>query len=436
MEQDNQSFENFIRKLKNSIVLKMVLIGFLALVLLIPTIFISQLIDERSIRRMEVISEVSGKWGGRQVISGPVLTVPVTIESFDKESEKMDYHRVNVHFIPEDLNISGQIDHELRKRSIYEVMLYETAIDVSGSFGKLNFENLGYKPHNIHWDEAIVSAGISDLTGIRERTFLQWGNEKMDFQAGLPNKDNFYQGIHARVETTPDQDFQFSYSLELRGSERLAFTPTGKTTHVTAESAWTEPSFDGHFLPAQRTIDSNGFSAEWNVIDLNRNIPDKWVGNSEELLASDFGVTMLVPVNEYQKNSRSSKYAILIISLTFLTFFLAEVIKKTILHPIQYGFAGLSLVVFYVLLLSISEHLGFDIAYLVSSVMTALLIVAYTSAIIRNRIFTIMLSTFFAIIYSFIYVILQLQDFALLVGALGLFAALAATMYLTRSIRW
>ena len=420
---------------KNSIMLKVFVVAVVALLLLIPTSMISDLIAEREYRRYEVIAEVSSKWGSEQILGGPILTVPFLVHRKNKDDEVVRKDRYYAHFTPEDLMISGNVGHELRKRGIYEVILYSSDLKIEGIFKKPDFNKLDVNPDEILWQDGFVSVGIPDLTGLKKKLQLNWLDKKIDFNPGIPTKEVYHTGIHVITPVGEEESVPFSFDLVLQGSNRLAFAPVGQNTEVSLESLWPDPSFDGDFLP-NHNVTQSGFTATWNVIDLNRNLPDQWVGNSEDIYSSNFGVTMYIPANEYQKNTRTSKYALLIISLTFMTFFLSEVIKKNNLHPFHYILAGLALVVFYILLLSFTEHLGFGLAYLISATGTAILIVAYISAIIKSRVFTTILGLFFILVYSFIYVILQLQDFSLLVGALGLFAALAVTMYLTRNIDW
>ncbi|MDH5399444.1 MAG: cell envelope integrity protein CreD [Cyclobacteriaceae bacterium] len=435
MEEQLKKTDLLKRKIKNSVTLKAAIITIVALMLLIPTSFVEDIIRERESYKNEAIYEVSSKWGGSQTIAGPILSVPYQVveKTLNDQLETYTYY---AHFTPKELRTDGDISTETRHRGIYDIVLYNAGLSISGTFDRPDFTAFNIRPDSILWDEAILSIGIPDLTGISQEVNLKWNNQTAGFKSGIPTEDVFYSGIFAPAPLNDQDKYSFHFNLDLRGSNRLAFVPVGQYTEVNVRSPWKDPSFDGDFLPHERTVTDEGFNSQWKVFDLNRNIPNQWTGSREGLFEHTFGVRLLIPVDEYQKNLRSTKYALLIIALTFLTFFLSEIIIKKQIHPFQYIFAGLALVVFYIMMVSMSEHFGFDIAYIVSAILTGVLIVVYISAAFRNNKFTLALSAFFTIVYSFIYVILQLQDFSLLVGSLGLFIALATTMYLTRNIDW
>ncbi|HHH54328.1 MAG TPA: cell envelope integrity protein CreD, partial [Bacteroidetes bacterium] len=231
-------------------------------------------------------------------------------------------------------------------------------------------------------------------------------------------------------------NIDFSFDIKLQGSESIYFIPVGKTTTVALKSSWDSPSFQGRFVPDEREVSKDGFTANWKILDMNRNYPQQWEGNKYNVSSSKFGVDLIKPVGEYQKNMRTVKYSLLIIVLIFLIYFFFEVLGKFRIHPIQYSFIGLALTLFFVLLLSISEQIGFDLAYLVSAAATTIMILIYSAALLKNRKQLLILTGFLITIYGFIYVVLQLEDFALLAGSIGLFVALFITMYYSRKIDW
>jgi len=421
--------------LKNSVTIKLILISVLALLLLIPSSWIQSLIRERESTRDSAVWEVSSKWGGDQVLAGPVLTVPYIIEK-EVEDEIKHYTR-NAHFLPKKLLVDGEVNTEILNRGIYDIILYNGDLEFSGHFEKPDFGALNIPEEDVRWGEAFLSVGIPDMSGINSEIELEWNNEKDLFQSGVPTDDVFGSGIFTKVPVTDSlSEYRFRFDLDLNGSNRLSFVPIGRFTEVTLKSPWPDPSFDGNFLPDDRKTSDEGFTARWSLFDLNRNIPNQWTGEREGIYDSVFGVRLFQPVDEYQKNYRSSKYALLVISLTFLIFFLSEVINKKHMHPFQYTLAGLGLVLFYVLLLSMSEHLGFNLSYLISATLTGGLLTFYTSAVFKSGRFTAAMGGFFTLVYAFTFVVLQLEDYSLLAGALGLFIALAVTMYLTRKIDW
>jgi inner membrane protein len=224
--------------------------------------------------------------------------------------------------------------------------------------------------------------------------------------------------------------------LQLKGSENLEFIPIGKLTEVSMKSTWNNPSFFGEFLPYSREIKESGFNAEWRINHFNREYPQEWSSNKYNLYNSSFGVKLLIPVDEYQKTMRTSKYGIMIIILTFVSFFMIEIFSKKVLHPIQYLLVGLSLVIFYSILLSISEYILFQYSYIVASVLVVSIIEIYTSSIYSSKIFGMIISVCLILFYGFMYIILQLQDYSLLIGNIALFLVLAAIMYSTRKVNW
>jgi inner membrane protein len=205
---------------------------------------------------------------------------------------------------------------------------------------------------------------------------------------------------------------------------------------VNVSSPWGNPSFVGSTLPTRRSVETGAFSAEWKVLHLNRNFPQQWTGNQHGIAASAFGVKLLLPIDEYQKTMRAAKYAIMFIVFTFLAFFLTEILNRKVIHPIQYALIGFSLLLFYVLLLSISEQVAFNYAYAISSLSIILLIAGYTRSVLTSNIATAMIAGIMIVLYGFMYVLLQLEDYALLLGSIGLFVILALVMYLTRRIDW
>jgi inner membrane protein len=224
--------------------------------------------------------------------------------------------------------------------------------------------------------------------------------------------------------------------LNLKGSQNLYFNPVGKVTDITLKSSWNNPSFNGAYLPDDRQISKSGFSAHWNILNLNRNFPQVWINDSYNLNDSELGVDLILPIDIYQKTYRAIKYAFLTLCLTFLAFFFIETLKKKFIHPVQYLLIGISLVLFYSLLLSTSEYINYYLSYAISAILTILLISGYVRAILKSNKLTLLMSLMLVILYSFIFIIIQLQDSALLVGSLGIFIILAVVMFLSRKIDW
>ncbi|MEL6943548.1 MAG: cell envelope integrity protein CreD, partial [Bacteroidota bacterium] len=355
-------------------------------------------------------------------------------------------------FLPSELNINGELDNQKRYRSIYEVVVYTSELSISGNFPRPNFADFKIDTSDVLWDETYLSVGISDMRGIQNTVKLNWGSENYEFSPGMKyryqNNDNDRYnnydrpqnnngGISSRLDLTEAKaDYSFSFDLTLNGSRNIYFTPVGATTNVALNSDWQTPSFKGAFLPDNRTINEDGFQATWEVLSLNRTYPQSWLGNNYGFSGSRFGVDLLIPVDYYQKSTRSAKYSILFVALTFLIFFFVEVLNGKRIHPIQYILVGLALVLFYTLLLALSEHIGFGWAYLVSSFAIIGLVSLYVSSIFKNSKLTLVTTGILVILYGFIYTLLQLEDYALLLGSIGLFVILGFVMLFTRKIDW
>ncbi|MBF9251948.1 cell envelope integrity protein CreD [Pontibacter sp. 172403-2] len=431
-----------MQKLKNNIYFKIGTIIIIGLLLLIPASMIESLIYERESTQKEAIHEVSSKWGQEQTVSGPFITIPYFryVKEFSKKdsTEKVVQVKEYIHILPTELNISGDIYPEPRYRGIYEIVVYNSKINFSGKFTNVNLSEFDIPLNNIQFDKAHLTLGINDLRGIEEQISLKWNNDQFSFNPGVITNDIVNSGINSSIIINPldSLDYSFSLSINLKGSQLLYFTPVGKVTDVTISSAWKNPSFNGAFLPDSRAISDTGFVANWNVLHLNRNYPQAWTGSKYSISESAFGIALLLPVDNYQKTYRSIRYAILFIGFTFLVFFFIEVLNKVFIHPIQYILVGIALIVFYTLLLAISEHLKFNIAFIISALATLLLIAGYIKAILKSSKLTYLISGILLVLYSFIFVIIQLQDFALLIGSIGIFIILGLVMYYSRKIDW
>jgi inner membrane protein len=423
---------------RNAVLIKVAAISFLTLMLLIPMSMIQSLVMERQARQMEATTEISSKWGFQQKISGPILTVPFQTYDLDKDSKRVNIVRHMAYFLPEQLKISGDLKPEVRKRGIFEVAVYTSGLKVEGFFRSPQVD-LSDKSYEISWNDAFITLGISDLRGIKEDIKFKWNGTEMNCEPGVKLDKMIESGVTINKPLQSDSkinDYNFSFDLSLNGSKGISFVPMGKETTVSISSTWTNPSFDGSFLPEKREITSDGFNAEWKVLELNRNFPQKWNDNEVEFNTSAFGVSLLLPIEAYQITERSMKYSILFIILTFTVFFFVEIMRKLRVHPIQYVLVGFSLCLFYLLLLSLSEQIGFGLAYLIASAGIVIMIASYSKSIFHNNRLTVILSSILILLYGFLYILIQMQDFALLMGSVALFIILASVMYLSRKIDW
>lgn len=429
-----------MNKIKSNIYVKLGAIVALILLLLIPTSMVNNLIEERESTKHEAFNEISNKWAANQTIAGPFISVP--FDKFIEErkndnSVKMVKVRDYLQILPEMLDIQVNINPRKRYRGIYEVVVYESKLLLKGNFNNIDISELGIDPENIHYENATINLGISDLKGLESQVSIRWNKLDLNFNSGVKNSDIVASGIHTKIEKLDlDKLNEFSLNIDVKGSQKIYFMPLGKTTNVNLKSDWSTPSFIGAYLPDSRKIDEDGFSANWNILHLNRNYPQYWTGTYNYLDESVFGVNLLISVDNYKKSNRVVKYAMLFLGLTFLVFFFVEVLKNIFIHPIQYLLVGLGLIVFFTLLVSLSEHLHFNLAYIIATALTLSLISLYSYAILKSKELALLIFSVLLILYIFIFTIIQLESFSLLIGSVGIFLILAVVMYYSRKIDW
>ncbi len=449
--------ERFNTWIQESIMIKLFSIGFLVLILLLPASWISELIYERQSRASEVLNEVSQKWSEAQTISGPILVIPYKRQDVidrGKDGVEIRESGEKAFFLPEELSITGKVDPMLLHRGIFDVPVYKSQLEVNSAFKKPDFEKLNIAAEMVQWKEAYLAFGLTDLRGISDTFVLTVDGQRLEPEpsnnvgvtATSSTEDLFANhnrgeyptttGITTKMNWQGADDFRGDVKLafNLKGSQRLDFVPVGKTTHVALSGPWADPSFDGEFLPAERNITKEGFTAEWRVLHFNRPFAQQWKNENPTLKGS--GVKLLIPVDHYQKSIRTAKYSVLVILLTFLAMLMVEITQKVRIHPFQYILVGAALIIYYTLLLSFSEHLGYNIAYLIASAATVILISLYASSFIRQTRIVFVFSGMLTMFYGFIFVIILQQDFSLLLGSVGLFVIISAVMYLSRKINW
>ncbi len=420
----------------NKILVKGLITGALILLMLIPTIFISNLVEEREARQKEVVKEVSSKWATAQTLSAPFLVVPY-IDTFLNNDGKSVATKSNLILLSNDLAVNGKIIPEQRPRSIYKVLLYKTDINFNGNF-KIAWP-ADVQLSRVDFSKAKLCFSLSDFKGIEEEIYINFAGENKRMVPGMPVENFGKVGLSVPVTLTPETaaaGIAFSMNVKVKGSEQLHFIPLSSTSKYNLYSAWPSPSFDGEMLPNQRQVSDSGFSARWNFTQANLPFADVMRSGAEQTNSMAFGVSLVQPADQYNKTMRSVKYGILFIGLTFAFFFIIELMQKKPFHPVQYVLVGLALVIFYTLLLAISEYILFDYAYLIAAAATILLISFYAKSHFNSwktgSIFFLLLTC----LYSFIFVLIRLEDTALLVGSIGLFIVLALVMFGSRKISW
>lgn len=432
MEIKNQRVE----KMTQLPTLKALIIGFLTILMLIPGSMIQNLIQERQMRSYESIEKINNKWSNSQTLNGPVLVIPYQIKTInEKKNTVIENHTISI--TPENLNIQANLVPEERHYGIYKSILYKSNLTVKGNFKPIE---KFVKNEDIKWNDAYVRMGISDLRGISNNVDFVMNGEKFNAETG--GTDDFIgQGLIIELKDFGEalkskKALNFSCIMDLKGSNDINFIPLGRTTNVKIGGNWASPGFIGNFTPEYK-LDDKGFAANWKILHFNRNIPESWHDNKFQQKDNlSFGVNLVSTVDHSQLNMRSAKYALMFIALTFVAFYFVELLTKKRIHPIQYLLVGIALILFYSLLLSISEHLNFGIAYLIASSATISLIVIYASFIFKNRIQSLILALILVTLYTYLYVILQLEDVALLIGSIGLFIILGVIMFLTNKIKW
>jgi inner membrane protein len=449
--------DRFNRWIQESVMVKLFSIGVLVLVLLIPTVWIDNLINERQLRANEVADEVADKWSGSQLLSGPMLVLPYFKESVvdhGPNSHELVTTLEKAYFLPEQFDVTGTVAPEIRHRGIFDVVVYESAMKMKAVFRKPDLKLLSIPAEDVVWRDATLVFGISDLRGITDNPLITLDDSTytpdpsndtgiavwQKFDPTIPTTDygkaKSSAGLSVKLGWTNANDFEghFSMDLKLKGSRRLDFLPAGKTTTVQLAGTWQDPSFDG-YLPGASEVTGSGFKANWKILHFNRPFPQQWTGEDQQFHDATFGVRLIMPVDQYQKSTRTAKYGILVVLLTFMAFFLVEITQKVRIHPFQYILVGAALVIYYILLLSFSEHFGYNVAYTIASVATVILVGLYAGTFLERRL-AVLVTLLLAVFYGFIFVIILQQDFSLLLGSVGLFLIVGMLMYFSRKINW
>jgi inner membrane protein len=407
-----------------SLTIKMAVLAFLGILFLIPLQMIILVINERQKNSEKVRSEISSQWAIRQVVSGPVLNVPV--KSVPKNKEEAVVSRI-WHILPEQLEIKGEINPEIRHRGIYKAVVYDSQLDFTGEFIIPEADN--YQNTEILWNEAYYTIGITDNRGIKGSVKIVIDSSEYEAVPGVKDIELFKSGITFIPSIKgPLHKHKFAITLNLSGSEGLFFIPVGKTTKTTISSSWASPSFAGRFLPAQRVLNRTGFNADWLVTNLNRNFPQSWTGSEFNIAGDFFGVDLFLTVDHYQKSSRCAKYGLLFIALTFMVLIFLELTSDEKIHIFNYFLVALALALFFSLQLALSEHIGFSPSYLLASSATIVMLSFFTRSLFAKKNTVFIIAGLLVLLYSFIYIILSLNDFAFLAGNIGLFILLAVVM--------
>ena len=426
-------------------------IGLLILLLLVPLMMIDGLVSDRQYQREEVLRDIARSSSFSQNITGPVLVVPFvkkthkwkTVTATGERYMEEQSTQGRLYFLPERLHVKGDIGTEERARGIYKALLYRSDSQISGSFKLPARMGLGDELDKYEFGKPVLAVGISDVRGISNDLQLNLNGSILSFAPG--SSDSLLgEGVHAelpQLDSQGGQTLEFAFNLKLQGTEKLTITPIGRDTQVELTSSWPHPSFIGDYLPHSREISAEGFKANWQTSFFATNMEEVLNqcirgGDCESLSSRSFGVSFVDPVDQYLKTDRAIKYALLFIGLTFAMFFLFEVLKRMAVHPVQYALVGMSLAMFYLLLLSLSEHLSFALAYAVAASACVLLIGFYVSFVLRSAARGGAFAGLLGLLYGLLFALLGAEDYALLMGSVLVFGVLAGIMVLTRKLDW
>jgi inner membrane protein len=437
--------DSLLTEIRNSHLLKIMLIGFLILLFQIPIAMINETIDERQNRSDAAEWEVASKWGNSQQIVGPFITVPFERTVLRSNRSSSDTNQTETviqyaNFLPEDLHIHAKVDNMLRHRGIFDIPVYRMDLVMDGEFKMPDFSELEEQASRILWDQAKLNLLISDTRAITNKAFLTWNKEEIIFESGGGLFSDTNRGIQADLKNKLESGtFAFSFQIDIQGSSSVFFAPAGRNTEARLESNWGDPSFQGNWLPAERQIAPDKTKAVWKIPAIGRNFPQTWINKANTPPAEQmdtFGVDFILPVDLYRMTERSIKYQFLFLTLTFASLWLFEVLTKSRLHAIQYFLVGAGMCLFYLLELSLAEHIGFLWAYLIAAASIVLLISFYCVSILKTPTRALTVGSFITLLYGYLYILLINQDYALLAGSIGLFFVLGGIMYLTRKINW
>ncbi|RQT84130.1 cell envelope integrity protein CreD [Burkholderia cepacia] len=434
---------------------KFVITALLALLILIPLQMVQSIVHERSAYRMDALQSIWSSYAGPQTVSGPVLVVPYTevtrvrdetpAGGATKTSLRSETKRLLV--FPKTLNVDGTLTTSVRYRGIHKALVYELTSRLTGTLALPDLKKLPQADGHVSFkvDNAYVAIGIGDTRGLTAQPDVRIGGARFDVEQGT-RLDSLRQGVHANVDLAALAEagagagagaaVPFSIDLPLRGAESVAFAPVGDQNDFSLKSTWPHPSFDGAFLPNNRTVDARGFTGNWRVTSFNTKAREQIATGNGEGAIETASVSMIEPVNVYLQAERATKYGALFVMLTFASFFMYELVKRLRIHPIQYALVGLSLALFFLLLLSLSEHIAFAYAYLAASGACIGLLGFYLSFVLHSVKRGAVFSALLAVLYAALYGLLLSEDNALMLGSLLLFAILAGIMTLTRRVDW
>ncbi|RQR62423.1 cell envelope integrity protein CreD [Burkholderia sp. Bp9126] len=423
----------------------------LVLLILIPLHLVGNIVQERALYRQDALKSIWSSYAGPQTVTGPVLVVPYTevtrvredSAAGQPEKTRLQSEAKRLVVFPKTLGVKGSLATDVRYRGIHKALVYDLQSRWEGTLALPDLKQLPQSAGHVSFaiGTAYVAFGISDVRGLMSQPVLAFGGKRLAVEQGarLPS---LRQGVHADVDLAAfaaaagGNPVPFSIDLPLLGAESIAFAPVADQNDFSLKSAWPHPSFDGAFLPRTRTVDAGGFASAWSLTSFNTKVREQIASGSGDDAFESASVSLIEPVNVYLEAERATKYGALFVMLTFASFFMFELVKRLRIHPIQYLLVGLSLALFFLLLLSLSEHIAFGVAYLAASGACIGLLGFYVSFVLHSARRGATFAGLLAMLYAALYGLLLSEDNALMLGSLLLFAILAAIMLLTRHVDW
>ena len=432
---------------------KIAILIILVLLLLIPVSMIRSLISERNYRANEAEGSIMEAWGSQFKLYGPVIRIPVIEREeirtkTEKEGEKIEIVTRNytLWITPKNVNIYADFSAQKKRRGIFSVALFSGNLSISGDFSLERAKSDLKQNQTLNLEQAEIIIGLASQKGIRKVIKADWNGSELSFKPGNRNFTLIYSsgsGVNALSPFNMNESNKFDIQFAVQGGKALRVLPVGETTRVRVKTDWPSPSFQGGFLPVSYTLSESGFDAEWEISYLSRSIPLYWISagsvsneGNRDWTDEYFGVDFFKPLDHYALNTRAVKYAILFLVIPFLTLFFLEVFSQKSIHLVQYLLSGFANVIFYFLLLSISEHLSFSVAYLIAAAALTCMMTLYARSLLETWTRSAYMGFVMALLYLIMYLTLNVEDWALLIGSIAAFLITGVVMFLTRRLDW
>ena len=414
----------------------------LTVLLLLPLAYFSDLVEERAWLYQEAITNIAERWGGVQTVTGPALIIPYVSRDSYESAHGGGRGTKHLVVLPKQVSFSANLASQTRYKGIYRYVVYTTPVSISGSYVLPEDGPIADSRNIFLWDQAFFSVGVSDLKAIGSMGALRWDDgEASSFAPGAETATLLGPGFHAKAPVRPDRrEYDFSMQVSLNGSGGIYFTPVGESTRITVKGDWPSPNFDGALLAGSREVTPEGFTAEWNVPHISRDYPqsgtlESYTGGGRSVIAAfTAGVSLHESVPLYRQIMRSVKYGVLFIGLTFAALLGFELLSRSRLHLAQYGLVGVAMCLFYLVLLSLAEHLAFWQAFALASAVCVFMNGLYIAAAFRSALRGLLIALLLATLYGVLYALLQTEEYAILLGTALVVAVVCVLMYLTRHL--